>query len=73
MNIQTALDQGNYTIARASRAGLASNAESTRRLELLWAWASLLVLIVCWDAAARLDQRVSLPRMRYETEVTRGW
>jgi hypothetical protein len=35
-----------------------------RRLEAAWAWASLLVLIVCWDAALRLDQHVSLPRMR---------
>lgn len=33
-----------------------------RRLEAAWAWASLLVLIVCWDAALRLDQKVSLPR-----------
>jgi len=71
MNTQTALDQGNFTIARASRAAPARNTVSTRRLELLWAWASLLVLIVCWDAALRLDQRVPLPRMRYETEVTR--
>jgi len=73
MNTQTALDQGRYTIARASRAGLSSNAASTRRFELLWAWASLLVLIVCWDAALRLDQRVPLPSMRYETQVTRDW
>ena len=70
MNTQTALDQGSFTIARASRAAPAKNAVSTRRLELLWAWASLLVLVVCWDAALRLDQRVPLPRMRYETEVT---
>lgn len=34
------------------------------RLEIAWAWASLLVLIVCWDAALRLDQRVSVPRVR---------
>lgn len=34
------------------------------RLEVLWAWASLLVLLVCWDAALRLDRQVSLPRLR---------
>ena len=70
MNTQTALDRGSFTIARASRVTPPISAVSTRRLELLWAWASLLVLIVCWDAALRLDQRVPLPRMRYGTEVT---
>jgi hypothetical protein len=35
----------------------------TRR-EQWWAWASLFVLIVAWDAASRLDERVALPRMR---------
>ena len=35
-----------------------------RRLELVWAWGSLLTLIVCWDAALRLDERVSPPRVR---------
>lgn len=34
------------------------------RLEIVWAWASLLVLIICWDAALRLDQRVPVPRVR---------
>jgi len=37
---------------------------SRARLEVFWAWASLLVLIVCWDAAFRLDQHASPPRMR---------
>lgn len=36
---------------------------SQSKIETVWAWASLLVLIVCWDAALRLDQRVALPRM----------
>jgi hypothetical protein len=35
----------------------------TRR-ERCWAWVSLFVLIVAWDAAGRLDERVALPRMR---------
>jgi hypothetical protein len=34
------------------------------RRERVWAWLSLLTLIVCWDASARLDQRVSPPRVR---------
>jgi hypothetical protein len=35
-----------------------------RRREYLWAWASLLLLLVCWDANLRLDQTVSVPRPR---------
>jgi hypothetical protein len=35
----------------------------TRR-EQWWAWASLFVLIVAWDASSRLDERMALPRMR---------
>ncbi len=38
-------------------------AERDRR-ERWWAWASLLVLIVAWDAADRLDRHVPLPRLR---------
>ena len=33
-----------------------------QRRERVWAWLSLIVLIICWDASARLDQRVSPPR-----------
>ena len=35
-----------------------------RRREHVWAWASLLLLLVCWDANLRLDQKVSMPRPR---------
>jgi len=35
-----------------------------RRHEILWAWLSLLTLVICWDAAARLDDKVSPPRPR---------
>lgn len=35
-----------------------------RRLEMIWAWASLLALLLCWDATIRLDEHVSLPRPR---------
>ena len=42
----------------------ASVSGSYDRLEVLWAAASFLVLILCWDAASRLDERVSVPRIR---------
>jgi hypothetical protein len=35
-----------------------------RRRELTWAWLSLLTLVLCWDASARLEMRVSPPRVR---------
>jgi hypothetical protein len=30
----------------------------------MWAWLSLLTLVLCWDASARLETRVSPPRVR---------
>ena len=38
--------------------------EAYSRLEVLWALASFVVLILCWDAACRLDERISVPRVR---------
>jgi len=35
-----------------------------RRREAMWAWLSLVTLIICWDASARLEHRVSPPRVR---------
>jgi hypothetical protein len=35
-----------------------------RRREAMWAWLSLLTLVLCWDASARLETRVSPPRVR---------
>jgi hypothetical protein len=35
-----------------------------RRRERLWAWASALLLVLCWDASLRLDEKVPLPRLR---------
>jgi hypothetical protein len=35
-----------------------------RRRESMWAWLSLLTLVLCWDASARLEARVSPPRVR---------
>jgi hypothetical protein len=34
------------------------------RREQVWAWLSLVTLIVCWDASERLGERVSPPRAR---------
>lgn len=40
----------------------ASDAEVRRsRRERWWAWASLLFLIVAWDAAGKLDQKALMP------------
>jgi hypothetical protein len=35
-----------------------------RRREHVWAWVSLGLLILCWDASLRLDEKVPLPRLR---------
>jgi hypothetical protein len=35
-----------------------------RRREKVWAWLTLVTLILCWDASIRLDERVSPPRVR---------
>jgi len=35
-----------------------------RRREKMWAWLTLVALILCWDASMRLDERVSPPRVR---------
>ena len=35
-----------------------------RRREHLWAWLSVLLLVLCWDASLRLDEKVPLPRPR---------
>jgi hypothetical protein len=39
-----------------------SLARDRQRREQVWAWLSLVVLIVCWDASSRLGERVSPPR-----------
>lgn len=39
-----------------------SLARDRQRREQAWAWLSLVVLIVCWDASSRLGERVSPPR-----------
>lgn len=35
-----------------------------QRRERAWAWLSLVVLVVCWDASSRLEERVSPPRAK---------
>jgi hypothetical protein len=57
------MNRADGLVAHAARTRVARKV-SSNRLEVLWAWASLLVLIVCWDAALRLDQHVQLPRRR---------
>lgn len=57
------------SVTRVSRqAGVLSlrgnSRAALRRRELLWAWLTALVLLICWDAATRLDQTVSAPRPR---------
>jgi len=59
----TGFGKAGHPVAQAQRA-TAEGSGAVRRLEILWAWASLLVLIICWDAALRLDQRMPLPRLR---------
>lgn len=39
-------------------------ARDRQRREQVWAWLSLVVLIVCWDASSRLGERTSPPRAR---------
>lgn len=39
-----------------------SLARDRQRRERVWAWLSLVVLIICWDASSRLGERVSPPR-----------
>ena len=59
----TGFGTAGHPVAQAQRATVKGRG-AVRRLEILWAWASLLVLIICWDAALRLDQRMPLPRIR---------
>jgi hypothetical protein len=55
--VSTASQIVRHTQREASRS-------SYSRLEVLWAVVSFLVLILCWDATLRLDQKVSVPRVR---------
>lgn len=51
-------------IARPASASQRELLAARRRLEIYWAIAAFLALIVSWDAALRLDERVPLPRTR---------
>jgi hypothetical protein len=59
-------DQIVTSIALSDRDGNTRARESVRqgRREKVWAWLTLFALILCWDASLRLDERVSLPRVR---------
>jgi hypothetical protein len=52
----------NWIHERAPR--LRSLVRERHRREQVWAWLSLVTLIVCWDASERLGERVSPPRAR---------
>lgn len=48
------------TAKRLADAGHCDQSVRLARRERLWAWASMLMLVVAWDVANRLDQHVSL-------------
>lgn len=52
----------NWMLDRAPR--LRGLVRERQRRERAWAWLSLVVLIICWDASARLEERVSPSRLR---------
>lgn len=52
----------NWIHDRAPR--LRSLVRERHRREQVWAWLSLVTLIVCWDASSRIGERVSPPRPR---------
>jgi hypothetical protein len=52
----------NWIHERAPR--LRSLVRERHRREQVWAWLSLVTLIICWDASERLGERVSPPRTR---------
>ncbi len=49
----------------AVRASNPSRSQRRDRLEKLWAWVALLMLLFCWDAASRLDQRAPSARVSF--------
>jgi hypothetical protein len=56
---------------------LRSLVRERHRREQVWAWLSLVTLIVCWDASERLGEQVSPPRTRIahvseDQEIFRG-
>jgi hypothetical protein len=59
-------DQFVTVIALSEADGNGREQESVRqhRREKVWAWLTLFALVLCWDASIRLDERVSLPRVR---------
>ncbi|MGH8186282.1 MAG: hypothetical protein ACREUC_06940 [Steroidobacteraceae bacterium] len=49
---------------QARKATILGFVANRHRREAAWAWLSLVTLILCWDASARLEERVSPPRVR---------
>jgi hypothetical protein len=48
-----------------------SESVKSRRREVLWAWLSLVTLLIAWDRAARLDEPASVPRVRLAQALDR--
>ena len=59
---QSADPARNWIHERAPR--LRSLVRERHRREQVWAWLTLVTLIICWDASERLGERVSPPRTR---------
>lgn len=55
-----------FPVARSGAWGFTFGAlracAAQRRREQIWAWVSLVLLLLCWDASSRLDEKVSMPR-----------
>jgi len=49
----------NMVITGRMAVGRASHRAASKRREIMWAWLSLVVLVLCWDTAARLDDAVT--------------
>ena len=61
----------NMVITGGIAVGGTSRAASKWR-DVLWAWLSLVVLVLCWDAAARLDDTSSPSRRARMEEGAEG-
>ena|SRR5688572_22339632 len=56
---------------------LRSLVRERHRREQVWAWLSVVTLVICWDASERLGEQVSPPRTRIahvseDQELVRG-
>lgn len=61
---QPAVEQPRHWMQQDRARSFKALSRDRQRREKAWAWLSLVVLIVCWDASSRLGERVSPPRAR---------